>query len=327
MISDIHHDAKQCVKYETYDGSNMYSPGKTRNGFTMIEILVVITIIGILIVLILPAIQASRAAARSLQCTNHLRQIGIALQNYESRMAGFPTRFGFSPQSLLLPDLELKPLYNKINFTFDHFFETNMTILSTDVSIFLCPQDRTSDDSDNRSWTNYLGNYGSGYQFYGDNGVFSDRFVSIAQVIDGLSNTSAFSEIITGKSIRNNLGSAFLINGLTESKSDFIAFVDACGHAQITKNKVFRSNLGEMWLWANEGGTLYNHVLTPQSPSCIAGQINYRNGAWTAGSLHQNLTHTLFADGHVKSIKKSINLNVWRALGSRNGSEAINADY
>ena len=305
----------------------MSNSKKSRNGFTLIEILVVITIVGILVALILPAIQASRSAARSLQCTNHLKQIGIALQNYESRMAGFPTRFGFSPQSLLLPDLEMKPLYDNINFTFDHFFENNMTILATDLSIFLCPQDRNANDADNRSWTSYLGNYGSGYQVYGDNGVFSDKFISLAQVTDGLSSTSAFSEIITGRSIRENLGSAFLINGVTESKADFNAFVDACSLAEISKNKVFRANLGEMWLWATEGGTLYNHVLPPHSPSCIAGQNNYKNGAWSAGSLHQNLTHTLFADGHVKSIKEGINLNVWRAIGSRNGSEAINAEF
>jgi prepilin-type N-terminal cleavage/methylation domain-containing protein len=106
-----------------------------RKGFTLIETLVVIMVISILIAMIMPAIQSSRVAARSLQCSNHLRQIGIALQNYEARMNGFPTRFRFSPQSMLLPDLELKPLFDQVNFTSFYFFETNETVLMTDVSI------------------------------------------------------------------------------------------------------------------------------------------------------------------------------------------------
>lgn len=297
-----------------------------RDGFTLIELLVVILVIAILVALLLPAVQSSRAAARSIQCANQLRQIGIALHNYESRMGGFPTRFRFSPQSLLLPDLELKPLYDQINFSSFNFFETNETILMTDVSIFLCPQDRSVDTSDNQAWTNYQGNYGSGYPLYGDNGVFADQFVSLGKVTDGLSTTAAFSEIITGSMGLNQPSNSFKINGISVAKSDFEKFSNACDQANTQNSEAAFFPVGSMWLRADVGSTLYNHVLPPNRPSCINNSGEFKNGAWTAGSRHADKTHTMFADGHVKSIKTGINIQVWRAIGSRNGGEAVNDD-
>jgi prepilin-type N-terminal cleavage/methylation domain-containing protein/prepilin-type processing-associated H-X9-DG protein len=298
-----------------------------RKGFTLIETLVVIMVISILIAMIMPAIQSSRAAARSLQCSNHLRQIGIALQNYEARMNGFPTRFRFSPQSMLLPDLELKPLLDQVNFTSFYFFETNETVLMTDVSIFLCPQDRSVDASDNQAWTSYQGNYGSGYPFYGDNGVFADKFVTLGQVSDGLSNTAAFSEISTGKMGLNKSGNSFKINGISVAKSDFEKFSLACDQANTQHSEFADFPLGSMWLRADLGSTLYNHVLPPNRPTCINNSGEFKNGAWTAGSRHQNKTNTIFADGHLQAIKTGINTQVWRAIGSRNGGEVVGSDF
>src|SRR5690242_12914009 len=99
----------------------------SRRGFTLIELLVVIAIIAVLIALLLPAVQAAREAARRVQCTNNLKQIGLALHNYESTTNVFPpgrintyvagSGHCWGAYSQLMPFLELQPLFNVMNFS------------------------------------------------------------------------------------------------------------------------------------------------------------------------------------------------------------------
>ena len=136
-------------------------------GFTLIELLVVIAIIAVLIALLLPAVQAAREAARRAQCVNNLKQIGLALHNYEQAMGVFPPGYvssidrtvldacnmdqenqngvdlgtGWAWGSMILPFLEQQPLYNSINFNLSVAFHENDTCSLTALSIYLCPSD------------------------------------------------------------------------------------------------------------------------------------------------------------------------------------------
>ncbi len=131
--------------------------GPRRRGFTLIELLVVIAIIAVLIALLLPAVQSAREAARRAQCTNNLKQIGLALHDYENALgvlppAGKSTYYGSNPPNAqfldgvglpqrILPYLEATATYNAINYSLDynHISGANFTAYSTVLSVLLCP--------------------------------------------------------------------------------------------------------------------------------------------------------------------------------------------
>jgi prepilin-type N-terminal cleavage/methylation domain-containing protein len=145
---------------------------RRRNGFTLIELLVVIAIIGVLVSLLLPAVQQAREAARRAQCRNNLKQIVLALHNYESTYRTFPmarvpnlnTTSPGSPttiftdgdwqerftsgMTMILPYVDQQPLYNQYNFNARWNDPLNRAVVATPLSVYVCPSTATGDRSD-----------------------------------------------------------------------------------------------------------------------------------------------------------------------------------
>ncbi|WP_422927720.1 DUF1559 domain-containing protein [Singulisphaera sp. PoT] len=195
-------------------------------GFTLIELLVVIAIIAVLIALLLPAVQAAREAARRAQCTNQLKQMGLAVHNYNSSFDAFPPgvmypspvdNWGWGPSGhlSLLPFLEQTTLWNAYNVGPVQCngagcgqYNMNTTVFNTQVNAWLCPSDAKMRQV---SMCSYVGNMGGPFHTTGYSGTYvpSDgvlgtvpgtpaSVVKIASIVDGTSNTALFSEVVTG---------------------------------------------------------------------------------------------------------------------------------
>ena len=200
---------------------------RRRGGFTLIELLVVIAIIAVLVAILLPAVQSAREAARRTQCKNNLKQIGLALANYEETHRVFPpgyvardvaagdpaaaeTGSGFAWSTMILPQMDEQTLFDRLDFAGDATDAANLAAAQVRNAAFRCPSDATAPDfftvSDSAGtdfslpFSNYPAMYGYGSVTMrpGDPrppGLFyRNSAVKVAHVQDGLSNTMAAAE-------------------------------------------------------------------------------------------------------------------------------------
>jgi prepilin-type N-terminal cleavage/methylation domain-containing protein/prepilin-type processing-associated H-X9-DG protein len=194
---------------------------RLRRGFTLIELLVVIAIIGVLIALLLPAVQSAREAARRSQCTNNLKQIGLGLHNYHSATNVFPmgqtqsphnwgnpSEFqpwqGWSALALMLPYMEQNPIYSACNFNWapekgdGTAHDINATVTRTIINVFLCPSDT---NAGRRNINSYSASVGTsiGNVTRDSSGMFGVwTAFGLRDATDGSSQTIAFAESLTG---------------------------------------------------------------------------------------------------------------------------------
>ena len=295
--------------------------------FTLIELLVVISIVGLLIALLLPAVQAAREAARRGQCVNNLKQIGVALHNYEGTHRAFPPGYvsGFTPDGtdtgpgwgwgvMLLPQMEQKPLFDALNFNLPIEGPSNLTGRLPLVGVYLCPSDTVKS-----AWSamvrdpagiptqlicevapaNYVGVFGtSDPGIDGDGIFFRDSAVGIRDVTDGTSQTIAVGER------SHNLGEATWVGSVTNAVL-FPVDNDGVGYP--------RAEPGPGMVLGHAGGRY-----GPGDPN---GEVNQFY------SRHPGGVNFLHADGHVAFLKTSMTNKTFRALATRAGSETISGDY
>ncbi len=346
---------------------------KTRpgRGFTLIELLVVIAIISVLIALLLPAVQAAREAARRIQCTNNLKQLGLALHNYMTTVGVLPPgRFNtyiagqgncWGAYSQLLPQLDQVPIFNSLNFNLapDSTVTSvaNATGFQSFINSLICPSDSSPElivvSGEPFATHNYNLNTGSGYPVVQipltpltgiPNGPFFENArISPANFTDGMSNTTAITEIVrstASSTYANDPLGVFLITGNNATSGPPLnsdADYQALCLTLPPDTTQFQATRGVRWHYGAPGHSMYNHLRPPNSklPDCRGGlpHSTRANPFWSwlslniaARSKHPGGVNSLMSDGHVQFVKDTVNVLVWQGLGSRNGGEVISSD-
>lgn len=294
---------------------------RQRSAFTLIELLVVILIFGVLVGLILPAVQAGREVARRTKCANHLRQIGVAIHNDESARGRFVSNTRLSGFARLLPSLEQSAVYNSINFSiFAHEgWQTptleNRTARNSRIEVFLCPT-----DADTTHLISYRLNQGivGGAPDFRHRGPFNPiTSATPSSVTDGLSRTAFVSESLAGSyapgQFRPNrdisIGPEGVVLGRDyDSEADF---VQLCTAKKVTE---IWFTAGRFWIQSNVFNTNYNHQGIPNDRRWSCGLDGL--GLYPPRSLHSGFVNVLMGDGHVEAVSNAIEPRIWAALGT-----------
>jgi len=311
--------------------------GALRPGFTLVEILVVIGIIGLIVALLLPATRHAGEAARRMQCSNNLKQLGLALHNYHDAHQHFPSAMGgtgpgaspvdgnahrLSGLVALLPFLEQRPLWEQISTAVEIDgvmyppmgpapWVAEYTPWTTEIPALRCP----SADSKQSDFgqTNYSFCVGDVVQAIHDptqlRGAFACGMTSCFEdITDGTSNTIAMGEIGTqsGLSVIGQFATGQPANILTNPKL-------CLGARNQSRPKFYGKNvpLGELgrggrWADGAAGFSLFNTVLPPNSPSCAVGGTHAVDGVYSTGSFHPGGAQVVMVDASIHFISETI---------------------
>ena len=311
-----------------------------RRGFTVVELLVVISIVALLAALIVPAVQASRSAARRAHCQNNLKQIGLALHGHVATHGTFPGGYdrGWSPQTKLLPWVGAKNFAERFDFRY-WISQTDWSELGAtgwnDVpapAIYRCP----SDPEAGRTRINYLYNSGVGRWWGGPpfDGPFQYVGVPVpgqesgiplrpGHIRDGLSQTAAFSEALAGGPAPSRGVPASRYHYQTTVGADAYLFRDCetLPRADAADPPRFDPPLrGRKWTFGARGAAGYAHTTPPNTAACTNDQ-DVLSGLWPADSAHRGAVNLLLTDGVVRPVADSVDADLWRGLGTHAGGE------
>lgn len=294
-------------------------------GFTMIELLVAIAIIAILISLLLPAVQQAREAARRTSCRNNLKQLMLAIHNYESSYKVFPPGYlhkfdpsgsaanhmGFAWGSMILPQLEQAALYDEFDFNVPGFDPANLSAREKSVATFLCPTDRysaggyvvrdeNSDPPEQYAAGSYAANWGPATSTMNlddtpmqSRGVFyRNSRTKFRDITDGSSNTLALGERTNGP---------IPTSQPTPGGHSVFETAWCCAARELTD---LGDDHGHMVLFE-----------TQFRPNQIDGDDK------GISAPHEGISMFGICDGSVRAISENIDANLYNSLGTRAGGE------
>lgn len=309
---------------------------RSRRGFTLVELLVVIAIIGILVALLLPAVQAAREAARRMSCSNNMKQLGLALHNYHDTMQKFP--FGWDQRgalwsAMILPYVEQRNVYETLVFqesglgNWNAAGSPNPAACAHNYSFYRCPSQPgplhiDNEGIPNRFAASYRGNAGNeatsddsstipipgtkSLENMQQNGIFSGcSSVRFADIIDGTSNTLMLGESqFDLKFVKDGNAMDFWIVGSPQT--------DPCRCDSGNGGTEFTEAVGSTYERMN---------LRKQNPAATGYLMELSFGGYHPGGAMFCLS-----DGSVRFIAETVDLQTYRALGSRDGGETL-GDY
>ncbi|MEM7452799.1 MAG: DUF1559 domain-containing protein [Planctomycetota bacterium] len=334
-----------------------------RTGFTLVELLVVIAIIGILIGMLLPAVQQVREAARRTSCANNLRQMGLATLSYESAFQAMPSTWrlpngatissagsvdGWSVQAQILPYIEQANVHDSIDFTVGYNDTPPINIggnlvnmPSTRIATFLCPSevnDRLRLNGAGEPYhypLNYAANAGLWFVFdpvsfnTGQGAMGTAREFTVGSYTDGMSNTLLYSEVKAYNPYFRNIG----LTGNIAMPTDPAAvaalggdFKTNSGHTEWVDGRVHQSSFTSVFS---------PNTVVPYNDGTTDYDIDWTNqqegksttvstyAAVTSRSYHPAGVNACRADGSVSYTNDNIDLVTWQSLSTRNGGEII----